>query len=76
MTLAFRVLCQGNEGVQVKEGTVGTLIENNEIYMQLDDDSGGTVLITTTAVDGVKTTRKSTACTTSSTNMTSFLPVK
>lgn len=32
---------KGNEGIQVKEGVVDTLIENNEIYMQLDDDSGG-----------------------------------
>eukprot|EP00904_Undaria_pinnatifida_P013527 jgi/Undpi1/9304/HiC_scaffold_26.g11762.m1 len=32
---------KGNEGIQVKEGSIDTLIENNEIYMQRDDDSGG-----------------------------------
>ncbi|CAN0434757.1 unnamed protein product, partial [Ectocarpus sp. 12 AP-2014] len=32
---------RGNEGIDVKEGTVDTLIEYNEVYMQYDDDSGG-----------------------------------
>lgn len=32
---------QGNEGVQVKEGTLDTIIEDNEIYLQLDRNSGG-----------------------------------
>ncbi|CAM9466770.1 unnamed protein product, partial [Ectocarpus sp. 4 AP-2014] len=32
---------RGNEGIDVKEGTVDTLIEYNEVYMQYDEDSGG-----------------------------------
>lgn len=32
---------QGNEGVDVKMGSVGTIIKDNEIHMQLDDESGG-----------------------------------
>ncbi|CAB1121513.1 unnamed protein product [Ectocarpus sp. CCAP 1310/34] len=32
---------RGNEGIDVKEGSVDTLIEYNEVYMQYDDDSGG-----------------------------------
>ncbi|CAM9272287.1 unnamed protein product [Scytosiphon promiscuus] len=32
---------KGNEGVQVKEGAVDTIIEDNEIYMQRDENSGG-----------------------------------
>ena len=32
---------QGNEGVDVKEGCMGTVIENNEISMQHDANSGG-----------------------------------
>ncbi|CAN0101810.1 unnamed protein product, partial [Hapterophycus canaliculatus] len=32
---------QGAEGIDVKEGSVDTLIEYNEIHMQLDDDSAG-----------------------------------
>lgn len=35
---------QGNEGVQVKEGTIDTIIEDNNIYMQLDAESGGGLL--------------------------------
>ncbi|CAM9758388.1 unnamed protein product, partial [Ascophyllum nodosum] len=31
----------GNEGVNVKEGCIGTIIENNEIYIQKDEHSGG-----------------------------------
>ncbi|CBJ30068.1 FirrV-1-B30 precursor [Ectocarpus siliculosus] len=32
---------KGNEGIEVKEGTVETLIEGNEVYMQYDAESGG-----------------------------------
>ncbi|CAM9848428.1 unnamed protein product, partial [Ectocarpus sp. 12 AP-2014] len=32
---------KGNEGIEVKEGTVDTLIEGNEVYMQYDAESGG-----------------------------------
>ncbi|CAN0523323.1 unnamed protein product, partial [Ectocarpus sp. 12 AP-2014] len=32
---------RGNEGIEVKEGSVDTLIEYNEVHMQYDDDSGG-----------------------------------
>ena len=32
---------QGNEGIDVKEGSVDTLIANNEVYMQYDPNSGG-----------------------------------
>ncbi|CAM9644683.1 unnamed protein product, partial [Hapterophycus canaliculatus] len=32
---------RGNEGIDVKEGSYDTLIEDNSIYMQYDDDSGG-----------------------------------
>jgi len=32
---------QGNEGIDVKEGSVDTLIANNEVYMQYDPESGG-----------------------------------
>lgn len=32
---------QGNEGVDVKEGSVDNIIEDNKIYMQKDTDSGG-----------------------------------
>lgn len=32
---------QGNEGVDVKEGSIDNIIEDNNIYMQLDAESGG-----------------------------------
>ncbi|CAM9851226.1 unnamed protein product [Ectocarpus fasciculatus] len=32
---------RGNEGIEVKEGTVDTLIEGNQVYMQYDPESGG-----------------------------------
>eukprot|EP00903_Cladosiphon_okamuranus_P020891 g19184.t1 len=32
---------RGNEGIDVKEGSTGTLIENNGVHMQRDPDSGG-----------------------------------
>ncbi|CAN0407229.1 unnamed protein product, partial [Ectocarpus sp. 12 AP-2014] len=32
---------KGNEGIEVKEGTIDTLIEGNEVYMQYDAESGG-----------------------------------
>lgn len=32
---------QGNEGVDVKEGCQHTLIENNDISMQRDENAGG-----------------------------------
>lgn len=32
---------QGNEGVEVKEGSTHCRIENNEVNMQHDPDSGG-----------------------------------
>ncbi|CAN0114344.1 unnamed protein product, partial [Ectocarpus fasciculatus] len=32
---------RGNEGIAVKEGTVDTLIEGNQVYMQYDPDAGG-----------------------------------
>ncbi|CAM9258533.1 unnamed protein product, partial [Scytosiphon promiscuus] len=32
---------RGNEGIDVKEGSYDTLIAENEVYMQFDDDSGG-----------------------------------
>ncbi|CAM9802332.1 unnamed protein product, partial [Ectocarpus fasciculatus] len=32
---------RGNEGIDVKEGTVDTLIEGNEVYMQYDPNAGG-----------------------------------
>ncbi|CAM9620810.1 unnamed protein product, partial [Scytosiphon promiscuus] len=32
---------RGNEGVDIKEGSYDTLVEENSIYMQHDDDSGG-----------------------------------
>lgn len=34
-------IAQGNEGVDVKEGSENTVIEYNEIYLQLDHNSGG-----------------------------------
>ena len=41
---ALACLCypvQGNEGIDVKEGSVDTLISGNEVYMQYDPNSGG-----------------------------------
>lgn len=35
------VACQGNEGIDVKEGCLNTRIENNYISLQHDDDAGG-----------------------------------
>ncbi|CAM9412482.1 unnamed protein product [Scytosiphon promiscuus] len=35
------ILTNGAEGIDVKEGSVDTLIEHNRIFMQLDDDSAG-----------------------------------
>lgn len=32
---------QGGEGVDVKEGVIGTIIDGNVVQMQLDGDSGG-----------------------------------
>lgn len=32
---------QGNEGVDVKEGSLNTVIENNKISMQRDENAGG-----------------------------------
>lgn len=32
---------QGNEGVEVKEGSIDNIIEDNNIYMQKDSESGG-----------------------------------
>ena len=32
---------QGNEGVEVKEGSVDNIIEGNKIYTQRDPNSGG-----------------------------------
>ncbi|CAM9465330.1 unnamed protein product [Ectocarpus sp. 6 AP-2014] len=32
---------RGNEGIEVKEGSVDTLIEYNEVHMQYDKESGG-----------------------------------
>ena len=32
---------QGNEGVDVKEGSLNTVIENNAISMQRDENAGG-----------------------------------
>lgn len=40
---------QGNEGVDVKEGCLGTIIENNEIIMQLGEDEGGVFAVPTVA---------------------------
>ena len=40
-TTALYYFHQGNEGIEVKEGTVETLIEGNEVYMQYDAESGG-----------------------------------
>lgn len=37
----MHVHSQGSEGVEVKEGTIGTMIEGNRIYMQKDVESGG-----------------------------------
>lgn len=34
-------ITKGNEGVDVKEGAIENIIEDNEIYMQLDNKSGG-----------------------------------
>jgi len=38
---AFEFFGQGNEGIDVKEGSSHCLIENNEVHMQKDEDSGG-----------------------------------
>lgn len=35
------VVRQGNEGVEVKEGSFSNVIKNNDIKMQLDAESGG-----------------------------------
>ncbi len=32
---------QGNEGIDVKEGSTDTLISGNQVYMQFDVNSGG-----------------------------------
>lgn len=39
------IVSQGNEGVEVKEGSVDNTIENNWIYMQKDPDSGGAYFV-------------------------------
>ncbi|CAB1107955.1 unnamed protein product [Ectocarpus sp. CCAP 1310/34] len=39
--LLLYYLHQGNEGIEVKEGSVDTLIEYNEVHMQYDEESGG-----------------------------------
>lgn len=36
---------QGNEGVEVKEGSVANIIENNYIFMQKDPESGGAAFV-------------------------------
>lgn len=41
MVLVRHLTLQGNEGVDVKEGSEGTIIEYNKIYLQLDTNSGG-----------------------------------
>lgn len=32
---------QGNEGIDIKDGSVDNIIEDNDVYMQLDENSGG-----------------------------------
>ena len=39
--IVFIGVYQGNEGVDVKEGCQHTLIENNDISMQRDENAGG-----------------------------------
>lgn len=41
--ISFIGVCQGNEGVDVKEGCKHTIIENNDISMQRDENAGGTL---------------------------------
>lgn len=42
MPFVLRVRAQGNEGVDIKEGSANNIVQFNEIYLQLDDNSGGT----------------------------------
>ena len=39
--ISYMCVYQGNEGVDVKEGCQHTLIENNDISMQRDENAGG-----------------------------------
>lgn len=37
----MHIYSQGNEGVEVKEGSINNIIEHNTIHMQKDPTSGG-----------------------------------